>query len=243
MNGTGFDDPEPREPLTDGEVRVWRVTTRPASDLAAHLEHLDEEERKRADCFLRNAHRERFVRAHAALRVLLAEELSCTSQELRFGAGDRGKPFLLGGPGNLEFNLSHSGDYALCALARGRAVGVDVERERPKHSGPEIARRFFSRAEAAALESWPLSDRNAAFFRTWASKEAFIKATGRGLAQPLSAFDVSLDAPLRLLAVRGGSADNWDLRALDVAPAYAGAVVAHGKDWRLVTCSFQPLRG
>jgi 4'-phosphopantetheinyl transferase len=236
MTGASFRDPEPTGPLSADEVRIWRSHVAGSQGIEACLADLDDEERERASHFRREADRARFARSHAALRRLLGAELGCKPSELGFAAGERGKPFLADNAG-LQFNLSHSGDYALCALTLERDVGVDVERERPKESSPEIARRFFSEAEVRDLEALPPEEQQAAFFRTWASKEAFIKATGRGLAQPLSSFDVSLTGPARLVSVRSGNAGDWDLRALDVATGYAGAVVCAGKGWRLVTCT------
>ena len=93
-----------------------------------------------------------------------------------------GKPYLRDYPG-VQFNLSHSGRYGVCALS-AFPVGVDVELIRPLRR--EVARRFFTPAEAAWLDARP----EAEFFRLWTRKESYIKAIGKGLTQRLDSFSV-----------------------------------------------------
>src|SRR5512145_2804827 len=110
-----------------GEVLVWRVELGvDAAALAALESGLDDEERARAARFAVPAARRRFVVARAALRQLLGHYTGTRAGALRFVAGARGKP-ALAGESALRFNVAHSGDFALIALARGREVGVDIE--------------------------------------------------------------------------------------------------------------------
>lgn len=95
---------------------------------------------------------------------------------LEYGCGEHGKPYLINSP--WHFNLSHSGDYVLCALSR-REVGADIQIERKKNV-KKIAERFFSEEENRMLKQ--SEDENADFFRLWTRKEAYGKLTGEGLA-------------------------------------------------------------
>jgi 4'-phosphopantetheinyl transferase len=164
----------------------------------------------------------------------LGRSLQIEPREIQFVAGAQGKPAIAGGP---EFNLAHSGDVALIALARDRAVGVDVEQVRAMPDADGIAARFFSAGEQAALAALPAAERQAAFFNIWTRKEAFIKATGAGLSFPLDGFTVSLGAGEDdcLLSAAGGPAvaARWRVQALSAPPGYAAAVAAEGRDWRL----------
>jgi 4'-phosphopantetheinyl transferase len=202
---------------------------------------LAEDERVRAARFHFEKDRCRFVAARGALRAILGRYLRVPPARLRFRYGPHGKPALaaeFAGSG-LEFNVSHSHSLALLAVARGRALGVDVERLRADAAGREIAERFFSAYEVSALCGLPAARQPRAFFDCWTRKEAYVKARGEGLSFPLADFDVSLrpGEPAALLCVRGDEreAERWTLRALDVAPDYAAALVAEGSGWQLKT--------
>ena len=95
-----------------------------------------------------------------------------------------GKPYLADYPW-LHFSLSHSGEYVLLALSASR-VGADIQQFRPVR--PDIAARFFVEGERDFIKNSP--DREAAFFIVWTLKEAYIKYTGKGLAQGLESFCV-----------------------------------------------------
>jgi 4'-phosphopantetheinyl transferase len=163
------------------------------------------------------------VVARAALRQLLARELGRTPEEIVFTVGAHGKPRLDDESAGVRFNLSHSGDLALVAIARGADVGVDLEEIKPRADLAGVARRVFTQAEREAVEVGG----EAAFYRHWVAKEAFVKATGRGI-ESLRSFEVVLDGPegARLNHVAGDPAEaaKWTLAMLDVGPRFAAAV-------------------
>ncbi len=93
---------------------------------------------------------------------------------------ENGKPYFKNYP--YYFNLSHSGDYVVCALS-GREVGADLQIHRS--ANPErLAERYFSPAEVDAFRQ--AGDREAFFFRLWARKEAYGKLTGKGIADAIA---------------------------------------------------------
>ncbi len=95
-----------------------------------------------------------------------------------------------------QFSLSHSGDWAVCALADA-PVGIDVERVRPVRIDA-LARRYFTEQEAALLITLPDTERQIAFFRLWTAKESVLKAQGIGLSGGLAVpigYGDSLTAP------------------------------------------------
>ena len=217
--------------LGAGAVHVWRIELDVPALIRARLwTVLTEDERRRALRFHFAADTERFVVAHAALRLILARYLGgADPAALCFSTGAFGKPALAGAP---QFNLSHSDALALCAVARTR-VGVDVERIRPDFATDDIASSHFSRHENAALRAVPPAQRSAAFFACWARKEAYIKARGEGLSLALDTFDVSL-SPGETAAIVGTRPDpaearRWSLSSLDVGRSYAAAVVLEGE--------------
>jgi 4'-phosphopantetheinyl transferase len=144
----------------------------------------------------------------------------------------------------LEFNLSHSGDYVLIAVAQEHKVGIDVERIRSDMEFESIANRFFSPNETAELTSLPPKQKTIAFFNCWTRKEAYIKAQGLGLSLPLGSFDVSLASndPAILRATRPDAEETsrWTLFSLDVAPHYAAALAVEGQGINLRLLDWYP---
>ena len=135
--------------------------------------------------------------------------------------GEHGKPYLP--DSDLRFNLSHSVDLALYAFARGRDVGVDLERETRKVKALDIAERFFSASEKEFLRSLPEDGLQAAFLRIWTRKEAYVKAVGTGITEGLSTFSVAPDKyPAFCLPVP--ESPKWALWDISVGEGYAGAM-------------------
>ncbi len=96
-----------------------------------------------------------------------------------------GKPYLEG-IDDFYFNLSHSGDCAICGIAR-QPIGVDVQMERELHG--DLAKRFFSEKERVVCSQ---AQNDAVFFQIWSAKEACVKCTGEGLASGISKYEVDL---------------------------------------------------
>jgi 4'-phosphopantetheinyl transferase len=230
-----------RPSIRPDELHVWSIPLEPADDVVARLaETLSADERARADRFVFPRDRRRFVVARGALRSILASYLDLAPSALAFAYGPAGKP-RLEGSADLDFNLAHSHELALCAVTAGGPVGVDVEWLRPMPDLLAVARTAFSPAEQAALLARPEGERLAAFFRCWTSKEAYLKARGDGLSLPLDSFDVSLaaDQPPALLANRLDPAEpgRWTLHAFAPAEGYVGALAVGGRPvelrWRV----------
>jgi 4'-phosphopantetheinyl transferase len=219
--------------LHPARVDIWRVSLNLPLKIMDRLEAtLSEDEKERAARLHFRADRDRFIVAHGCLRAILSRYLHCEPDQFSFSTNSHGKPALNGH--KVEFNLSHSGDFALIAIAQERKVGVDVERIRSGISSHVIAQQYFSASEFAELQSLPLEQRETAFFSCWTRKEAYIKAQGQGLSLPLESFDVSLlpneRALLRATRPDAREAARWTLLALDVDPCYQAAVATDGKD-------------
>jgi len=161
-------------------VWQWRLTDCPAT-LAAMLAVLSPEERHRADSFLVQPARNTFVQVRALLRLVLAKKTASTASDIRFQYGDFRKPALMDNSLGIHFNVAHSGDYALIAVAQGQEVGVDIEHTRTPGDLVSLAASILAPME---MERWRrLGDeaRVAAFFFAWTAKEAVSKAVGQGL--------------------------------------------------------------
>lgn len=213
--------------IENDEVHVWKV------DLSATVPDvrlLSRDEHERAARFHFERDRQHFKASRSALRIILGRYLNLPPESLEFAQTEYGKPFLT----NLEaagvlFNLSHSGEVALIAVAREREVGVDVEFMRADFATNEVAEHFFSMAEIYTLSGLEPHLRTQAFFSCWTRKEAYVKARGEGLSMPLDVFDVSLapDVSAAMLNNRVDKSEpaRWIFQDLHIAPDYAGALV------------------
>jgi 4'-phosphopantetheinyl transferase len=221
--------------LRDGEVHIWRLDLSPLRDLMPEWAMLSTDERARADRFHFDRDRRRFVAAHGALRRILGTYCEAPGNELRFVYAPEGKPSLAAPWSRVRFNLAHSGEMGLIAVARDREVGVDVERVPPDGLVADVVTIVCSDPERARLQRLRPSAQRRGFARLWTRKEALIKADGRGLGLSLLHLDVSgrgsrpriLDESTR----RWVSSPRWRLRTVPVGGSYAGAVAADGDGW------------
>ena len=227
------------------EVHVWCVSLWDAATHPSRLRgSLSPDEISRAERFHRSRDREHFTARRGLLREILASYVKARPADLCFSYGAHGKPALAARPGerSVSFNLSHSHGLVLYAITAERAVGIDLERVRDGVECEQIAARFFSPSERSAFAALPLADRQAAFFRAWTRKEAYIKATGRGLSQPLDEFEVPVapDQPAQLLSDRGDPAAprRWSFQDLRPAEGYAAALAVEGHGWQLICRSW-----
>jgi 4'-phosphopantetheinyl transferase len=218
--------------LSGDEVHVWSAPLR--EERPEHYQLLSTAEREQAARFSHARSRLHFVAGRAVLRQILADYLDRDPAAIEFKFGKHGKPHLADeADTGLRFNLSHSGELAVLAVARGRAVGVDVEQISAQRATHDIAQRFFSPNESAALRALPAELRVPAFFRCWTCKEAFIKLIGDGMTFPLEDFDVLFapGEPPALLSVHGdpAEAERWTLHELSAPPGYAATLAVEGR--------------
>jgi 4'-phosphopantetheinyl transferase len=213
------------------QLRYWPIEHATEADRRL----LSPAERERADRLVQPAHRIAFIAARAGLRRVLGALAGDDPADLDLRIAPGGKPWLAGVDPPLQFSLSHAGGLAAVAVA-GFPLGLDIERLRPIDLA--LADRFFAAAEAAELARLPPAVRERGFFQAWTRKEAYLKATGTGLAAALDGFVVSLapGAPPALLEVRGDAAEaaGWQLVHLELPPSHLGAVAARHLGWRLI---------
>lgn len=169
------------------------LSPNPAREAAA-LALLDEQEQTRCRRFADSGSRRRFTLCRAALRAFLCDQLSCSNEELAFGASYYEKPFAIvqGLPSPVSFNVSHSGKHGLIAFAPEGRLGVDVEECVPRRNLEILIEAALTHAERADIASLQGNSRRRIFLKFWTVKEALIKAVGTGLSLDMSTFEVPL---------------------------------------------------
>lgn len=165
--------------LAEMENRLYLMDTRALEDperFQARYREMPPWRKKKIDA----------LRAGKAKRLSLAAGILLHTALERAGAGEtepafgeNGKPYL---PGGVEFNLSHSGNFAACAVS-GRPVGVDLEAHR--HFDERLLRHIYQESELAAVrERAAPEDEDRVFTELWTLKESFMKYLGTGILLP-----------------------------------------------------------
>jgi len=90
----------------------------------------------------------------------------------------------------VSFNISHSGDFVICAISETAEVGIDIEAIRPIPL--EDFTNLFTPFEWQEVVD--ATDQLAAFYTLWTKKEAFLKVIGCGLSQPLNTVEIKNNA-------------------------------------------------
>jgi 4'-phosphopantetheinyl transferase len=226
--------------LPDDEVHIWQAHLGSSSDLIEGLRAtLSIDEQQRADRFRSDRDRKRHTLARGLLRLVVAH-LSNTSPELlKIVRAAYGKPQLLfdADQPRIEFNISHSEDLIYVAIAKRRAVGIDIESVQNDLPFEMIAKDVFSALELDQLMAIDPALRPDSFFACWTRKEALYKATGQGLAAAPDACGRSLfgrlSMPMRLTCVEEDGVSSWTLLDLQAAPDYKAALVFEGTGCRV----------
>lgn len=221
-------------------VHIWHIPldrshleTRKLSEL------LSEEEQVRAKRFHDDRNRKRFIVVHGILRIILSGYTNIPANHLVFGSNLNGKPYLKHAHNNknVEFNLAHSQDQGILAVAIGRSVGIDLEFIRSIRNYSKMAQSVFTESENRELRLIPEDKRLIAFFTCWARKEAYVKSIGLGLSH-FQSFNVNVEPEVECVypEINPGCELDHDastIRTINLLPGYIGAVAAKGLDWEV----------
>lgn len=220
--------------LPDTGCHLWSARI---SDVRHRLPQFGEvlslDEAQRAARYRFSRPRACFVAARTMLRCVLSRYLDMEASQLRFDHDEGGKPSLaVRQSRGICFNLAHSGDLILLAVARRRAVGVDMEHVRPLTMN-SVLRQFFSEGERDALAVCDPRHRHIALLSLWTCKEAYGKARGVGLRPPILKLDEALatDGGVEVLPERWSHSESgvtWHVQRPFIAEGYVAAVVVGG---------------
>ncbi len=241
--GGGYAPPMARTADTEAaDIRALTMATASLgeADVTSWLAMLDAGERARAERFPHATGRVSFVAAHALARTALAAATGAPPAAFGFRVGPHGKPeaLLKGNPAGVSFSLSHTAGMVGVAVARA-VVPLGFDLEAAGRIVPEnVARRCFAAAELDLLADLQASARSAALIRLWTLKEAFVKATGEGLARDLQSFRFRLAPPvIAFVAAETKPEQGWHFRQRLLPGGFVAATGWHGRGavgWRRV---------
>lgn len=213
--------------IAGDEVHLWETPLSIWEFELAHIgDALSPDERVYAAAFHNERARRQFVISRGMLRQLLSRYLDRPTADIQFETEGDGKPVLAGERG-VEFNLSHSGEIVVYAVAASRPVGVDLEHLRPIPRAVELANRFLSPEESETIASAPQELRDREFLSSWVKREACAKARGTSIWR-------ALESPRQSDAAAATEDGLYTVRLVDYSDRYVAAVAAPGSDWRVV---------
>ena len=174
--------------LSEGEVHLWALPLdeAPLQQLEPAAFELAADEQVRAERFRCAQARRAFIQTRMALRRVLGQYLDLPPSAIALSRGAQGKPQLSAGMGKLHFNVSHSGELALIALAHAQ-VGVDLEWQQADLGWRELLPLCCHPAEQDDFRDVSDATGRAQMLRLLTAKEAYLKGRGEGLSLPLTA--------------------------------------------------------
>jgi len=205
------------EPAAPDPLQVWCARVPTPFDVALQRDYLallSPTEHEQLARLRFDALKRRYLLTRVLVRTVLSRCVPVDPADWIFAHNAYGRPFIADPPAQaaqLRFNVSHTDALVVLVLARGREVGIDVEC-RQRHAPLDVAQRFFSPAESAALSALPPASQGARFWDLWTLKESYIKARGMGLSLPLDAFTFRFDGAglaLEVQAQLGDPGSGW----------------------------------
>ncbi len=217
--------------LSEMAVHLWVVPLDIEDSTRQQLSHyLSPEEKKRASKFYFEHDRNHYIVARGVLRRLLAHYIDTLPEKIIFAYNEFGKPFVASPTTDtpVQFNLSHSDNWAVIGITRLGKIGVDIERVRTSIDPAAIGKRFFASVEVETLLAASEAKRYDIFFSCWTRKEAFIKAVGQGLTFSLQEFAVEPQPDVqypKLLFLKGGDREKsrWKFFSFIPVEGFKGA--------------------
>jgi 4'-phosphopantetheinyl transferase len=213
--------------MTCHNVDLWHgelTETQTCSD--RYLSCLDTNELARAESYSKPLLKWRYIEARGRLKCLLADYLDTSPNSVQIAQTEHGKPYLPNHP-PLVFNVSHTANQLVIAVAGHCQLGVDIERIQPRPTLAALVKKCFSTSEAVYWQNLPESEKALVFYQFWTKKEAFVKATGRGIALGLQHCEVDTPDAERFVRVPEscGTAAQWWLATLAIDELFCVSVV------------------
>lgn len=227
--------------LAINQPHVWQINLTPSAQQPPLPEEvLSDAEWIKVNRLRQPLHRQRAILMRIQLRLLLAQYLHTAAADIQFSYDQFGKPQLKDRA--LFFNVSHSADRALVAISLSDGLGVDIEYWRPVEQMEAIVNRHYSTAEKVYWRALSLEQREAVFFNIWTCKEAFIKATGRGLGMGLSRCGFKLDERYQLESCPAeyGAASQWSCQLIPLGDRVSAAIILQRQNCQPLIYRFDP---
>ena len=214
----------------EGELQLWRLNTSIATYTEECFSLLSSDEQQRAKHLDNTKHRQRFITTRLALRRLLSQKLACKPETIQFSYNNAARPQLKHPSSTLQFNISHSDNISLIAIADKLLIGVDIEQNNVNIEHLQVAHSVFCKNEIQLLVDKTNSSQRILFYRIWTIKEAVLKLLGTGFSLAPCSFcvdDVFAGSPfidLPKLGLEASIPTHIQIMELQISPNHSIAI-------------------
>ena len=230
----------------DNEVHIWSaVLDQPKTVIDGYYSILSDYEREMVNKYKSEELKNRQIISKGVLRVLIAKYTNFSPNEINLYYNEFGKPFVSGDSdgNNLFFNLSHSDNIAVFIFSKNWNVGIDVERVKELADMESVVNLCFSESEKKWFGKIQSAKKKEIFYKIWTSKEAYIKAIGKGLS--FSPNRISLvqktDNELFINEINGDKDySRWKLITFKPHPDFISSVVIENDSLTIKHLSLEP---
>jgi len=189
-------------------VSIFKVSLAQLKNIPTERIHnsLNEDEGRELATITENQHKTRYMESVFLKKAILSKYLKITMDAVHLCKQKLGKPTLISPKNSLDFNVAHSNNFFVCAIADSGLIGVDVEEI--NEIDLQTALEFCCNSELVHLNTCNDIERRINFFKLWTLKEAYVKAIGKGLSYPLKyiCFDLM---DLSSVKIKGNASKKW----------------------------------
>lgn len=173
-------------------MKIYAVNIEDISEdeLDSLIKKVPEEKQARINKFMVKKDKIRALISEILLRTVLDKQFGINNEDIVILKNKYGKPYLKGNE-DINFNISHSGDFVVCAVD-DKPIGIDIE-QIIDIDYKSIAESFFSKDEVQFILNASDENKLHRFYEVWTLKESYIKAKGMGLSIPLNSFCFNFD--------------------------------------------------
>lgn len=204
-------------------VKISEIEDQELNTLCSYIS-LDK--KSRIEKFIYKKDKIRALIGEILLKVIINQEIGLKVEDIAFDKNSYGKPHLVNCD-KFHFNISHSGEFVVCAVD-DKPIGIDVEEERDIKF-EEIADSFFTEKELHYIMKEDSEPSLSKFYRIWTLKESYIKCCGKGLSIPLKSFsiDINNDEPIKVISEQESS--ECVFKSYDIEPGYKMSVCSFNR--------------